>query len=536
MDSPNTAPIIARQGSGAAILVFGPAVVQSHSLDMLSDPFPIFVLGMARSGTTLLQRVLNTLDGVTIAGEHFGMLSALSKAYFGMTSEGHFHARTPDEVRALLGDPTRPPGWANYFDDRRLLAEIKRLIESLCRDPERRDRHWGFKEVRYLTADNEVDLLAMLYPDARFIFIVRHPIHVVVSNRVSFETESTPQELAWQWMHRNTNALRACEKYPHRTFFVRYEDLIDAASPRLDELVSWLGFAATPRQRQVVALSDARQSRLELDPRPSEELLSPNELAQVARQTEELRLHFGYDWPFAGRPLAARRADPRLTDEIWELLRTDTTFAPGAEPSSLVRDLVEQAMDLPGWFPVDGCLHFALLLRAQTALGVGGDILEIGSYHGRSSCVLAHHLAAGEKLVLSEIFGSKERWLVDPPSSPNVLRENLSRVVPSLAPERLEIHAGPTASLRLPPEQRFRFIHLYGAQHAAQIGEELQVALAHLGRGGIIAVDPYQHFRYPEVTSTVDGFLAEHPELVVLADLNHHGASGRKLYLFRPSG
>ncbi|KAA3622570.1 MAG: hypothetical protein DWQ08_12670, partial [Proteobacteria bacterium] len=41
----------------------------------------IFILGRGRSGTTLLQRMLNQAAGVTLCGEHNGFLTGVAEAY-----------------------------------------------------------------------------------------------------------------------------------------------------------------------------------------------------------------------------------------------------------------------------------------------------------------------------------------------------------------------------------------------------------------------------------------------------------------------
>ena len=43
---------------------------------------PIFLLGTHRSGTTLLQRIVNSSEDALIWGEHGGFLSQIAEAYF----------------------------------------------------------------------------------------------------------------------------------------------------------------------------------------------------------------------------------------------------------------------------------------------------------------------------------------------------------------------------------------------------------------------------------------------------------------------
>ena len=77
---------------------------------------------------------------------------------------------------------------------------------------------------------------------------------------------------------------------------------------------------------------------------------------------------------------------------------------PEAEPGSLSRDVIAHFRDIKGFFNEDDCMHFHLVLRTQSLLGFAGDILEIGSYFGRSAALLARCLQPGETLVACDAF------------------------------------------------------------------------------------------------------------------------------------
>ena len=211
----------------------------------------------------------------------------------------------------------------------------------------------------------------------------------------------------------------------------------------------------------------------------------------------------------------------------WESLRTDITFADGAVCSPRVREVWAIARELPGWFTVDDCGHFALVLELQATLGVRGDLLEIGTYHGRSACVLAHHLRDGERLVLCDRFDSCDGAYPDQTTSER-LQAAVSR---TQRHGQLEIHACSSTELRFDPTRRFRFCHIDGDHRRVGAIADLKLCAAHLAPGGVIAVDDYGHHEFPEVTPAVDTFLAASPRFRVLADLNRHGAVGRKIYL-----
>lgn len=69
--------------------------------------------------------------------------------------------------------------------------------------------------------------------------------------------------------------------------------------------------------------------------------------------------------------------------------------SPAAGATVPVIDSIERfARDVPGWTPVDQLM--SLFLLAWTTRGLAGDIVEIGSWCGRSACVLGLAARMGE--------------------------------------------------------------------------------------------------------------------------------------------
>lgn len=199
-------------------------------------------------------------------------------------------------------------------------------------------------------------------------------------------------------------------------------------------------------------------------------------------------------------------------------------------------EVFEKLKAIPGWFNVDDCGHFSLLLAQQSMFGLRADILEIGSYHGRSTALLAACLKEGERVVVCDAFESEteDRYAERP--SPETLLRNIRRVVPALDAARVEIHECFSNDLRLDPERRFRFIHIDGGHSREQALFDLELCSRHLMPGGTIVMDDYHHPAWPGVTQATDEFLAANDGFEVLADLNRHGALGRKIYLTRLPG
>jgi hypothetical protein len=95
--------------------------------------------------------------------------------------------------------------------------------------------------------------------------------------------------------------------------------------------------------------------------------------------------------------------------------RDNTAFMPGAIPGRLVTEVFDLIRDVPGYFTYDDCAHFVLLLRMQRRLGVRGDLMEIGTYFGRSTAVLASELRADERLLACDPFENEAAYRYSTP-------------------------------------------------------------------------------------------------------------------------
>ncbi len=241
--------------------------------------------------------------------------------------------------------------------------------------------------------------------------------------------------------------------------------------------------------------------------------LAPS-LTQRTSLTSRIRSAIRYFLGYGGLPLHNR-----------------TTFAPGAIPGSLVTDVFDKIRLMPGWFNFDDCSHFSLVLGMQHFLGVTGDLLEIGSFHGRSTCVLAYCMQPGEKLFVCDAFERPSDGHYYVHATPEHLWTNLRLVNPDLSLDSVVIHECYSTDLKLDSSERFRFAHVDGG-HSKDIAlHDLKLCAAHMLPGGVIAVDDYAHRDFPEVGEAVEAFLAERSDYHVLADLNRGGAIGRKIYL-----
>jgi Sulfotransferase family len=211
---------------------------------------PVFVLTMARSGSTLLRFILDSHPDLACPAE-----TNIGPACFGLarlwdmldpSPESAAKEYAPNEV-----SPELPPDAA---------ASIRRAVDDvygpyIARHGKRR---WCDKS---LDSAKMAELLAQLYPAAQFICLYRHCMDVVVSaldaapwglNGYGFEpyVMATPGNAvlaaARCWLDQTKAIIEFQDKYPDRCHGIRYEDLVTRPEEITEDLFGFLGVAAAP--------------------------------------------------------------------------------------------------------------------------------------------------------------------------------------------------------------------------------------------------------------------------------------------------
>lgn len=203
---------------------------------------PFFIVGSARSGTTLLRLILNAHPDVAVPPES-RFVTELWEGRERVEPEG-FLARLAahpqfkrwdlpiEEVRARLPEE----GHVTYAQ----------AIEASFRaysDGSGRTR-WGDKTPRYVES---IDLLASIFPTARFVHLIRDGRNVALSYADMPFGPSTVGKAARLWARRvragmeNGSALG-----PQRYRELKYEDLVADMEGCLPSLCDFLGLTFDP--------------------------------------------------------------------------------------------------------------------------------------------------------------------------------------------------------------------------------------------------------------------------------------------------
>jgi hypothetical protein len=203
---------------------------------------PIFVVGMQRSGTTLLQGMLGAHPNIAAPPEMHYFFRVVSLAdWFG-------DLHVDENLRRALHETLNPVtpmlvdcGFdeeALYEKARNAPRDLAALLDVVMSDFAQRHgkRRWSEK-----TPNQAAGAVWALFPDAQVLHIVRDPRDVVASSlRMPWE-ERDSTFLADHWRRFTLANIEAgMRKGPSHYLLVRYEDLAAAPEPVLRQVCTFL--------------------------------------------------------------------------------------------------------------------------------------------------------------------------------------------------------------------------------------------------------------------------------------------------------
>jgi hypothetical protein len=208
----------------------------SRKRDGADRPPVPFVVGMNRSGTTLLRMMLDAHPELTIP------------------PETHF---VPDLIKAAREDDATPESaleamksareWGDFgFSDEMMLARLRELPEiepgpavrtfyAAYTEQQGKPR-WGEKTPTYV---QKMKLIQRAIPEARFVHVIRDGRDVALSVLDRTVRELTAADVARRWRKKITKAREDSPKLRHYTE-IRYEDLVLDTEPVLRRVCEFI--------------------------------------------------------------------------------------------------------------------------------------------------------------------------------------------------------------------------------------------------------------------------------------------------------
>ncbi len=197
---------------------------------------PIFIVGVPRSGTTLLAAMFNAHPRIAISPETFYLEWALRRAGMDLSRESDLDAFWSDYTSS---DPFADLNLdADELKERfhrcgsRTFAEVFGVLLESYAESQKKLR-CGEKTPRHYLY---VDTLLEWFPEARVVFVVRDPRAVAASLLLVPWASNDAEEHGWRW-RRSEELLSRLEADP-RVTATRYEDLVRHPRSELARLCS----------------------------------------------------------------------------------------------------------------------------------------------------------------------------------------------------------------------------------------------------------------------------------------------------------
>ena len=109
----------------------------------------VLICATGRSGSTTLQRILNTLPNSNICGENKGAINSLLEFYRRIkvtTMDYTPGSLQPTSYEDLIDENTKP-SWYNSYDYQQIVQHVRTMIINMFKNRDTTNI-WGFKEIR----------------------------------------------------------------------------------------------------------------------------------------------------------------------------------------------------------------------------------------------------------------------------------------------------------------------------------------------------------------------------------------------------
>jgi len=232
-------------------------MTQGFSIEKVKNTPMFFILGRPRTGSTLLRTLFDAHPQVIIPQE-WPMLLLL---HFRFEKVKYWDKKNLEEFYLSLFQPLKIPFWSirnwlgidlDLLHKNLLLCEGEQTLETLLKVVYFHYNSFFDKKEIVLIGDknpaisNHPELLAKLFPTAKFIHLVRdYRDNLVSLLEVDFEMPNVTL-LTYRWKYSFRVIEKAAARYSERFYTIRYEDLVQQPESRFGQLCSFLEIPEDP--------------------------------------------------------------------------------------------------------------------------------------------------------------------------------------------------------------------------------------------------------------------------------------------------
>lgn len=260
----------------------------------------LFILGKGRSGTSLFQNMINAHPAIVGPPESKFALIFYPKF-------AHIKKWGEKDILRFIDCLYSEALFAGVWNvDRKELTEKLLAIKDeanyglICKTVYYMMRK-GKENVLYISDKNPqyilfINTILKIFPDARFVHIVREPRDNIYSHLISFKEKNTIFR-AYQWVAFNSIIEATKKKLPGRFFSLKYEELVNETEKTMRGLCGFLNIPFIPeitqnRPPEVLTQSLLKGELMEKAKLIHKELLRPVNTLNVGKWRQGMS---GYD-------------------------------------------------------------------------------------------------------------------------------------------------------------------------------------------------------------------------------------------------
>jgi hypothetical protein len=139
----------------------------------------VLICATGRSGSTTMQRIINTIPNSNICGENYGAIISLLEFYRRIKTTtieyvpGHLR---PASFNDIVSKNVKP-AWYNSYNFNQIVQLIKMTIINMFKNNGATNL-WGFKEIRYDSGNiNYIEDFKELFPQTKVIIQIRENLN-----------------------------------------------------------------------------------------------------------------------------------------------------------------------------------------------------------------------------------------------------------------------------------------------------------------------------------------------------------------------
>ena len=184
---------------------------------------------------------------------------------------------------------------------------------------------------------------------------------------------------------------------------------------------------------------------------------------------------------------------------------------PDPKMNKRIRRYKYRSWVIPGWFTLTDHEVFVAINTIQEKFSISGNLLEIGTFCGKSGALLSLLASSDEKVSLLDLFdGVVNEEKLDTKDYRKMTLDKARRTLDRHG-ERYDLVAGNSLEITsLIPVSPHRFIHIDGSHQYEVVKKDLLNSLKYLTKGGVIVLDDYRNFEFPGVGRAFWEFIHEH--------------------------